>query len=50
MKIHVNKKRWRFAILNVFFAILFVFFAVFFVVISNKLDSVNAAERWRAQK
>lgn len=49
MKIHVNKKRWNFAILNVFFVILSFFFAVFFSVISNKLDSVTAADRWRGE-
>ena len=49
MKIHVNKKRWHFAILNVFFVILSVFFAVFFLVISHKLDSVAAADRWRGE-
>ena len=49
MKIHVNKKRWYYAILNVFFVFLSVFFAVFFSVISHKLDSVNAADRWRGE-
>ena len=49
MKIYVSKRRWYFAILNCFFVILTLFFTILFLVMSNKLDSIGAADRWRGE-
>ena len=49
MIIRVNKKRWHFAILNVVLLFLVLICLIAFRVISGKLDSLDAADRWRGE-
>jgi len=49
MKIHVNKKKWHFALLNGILILLFLTCAVVFARIAGTLDSIDAADRWRGE-
>lgn len=47
IKIHVNKKRWYFALLNCLLVLLALICLLVFRHIAGTLDSVHAADRWR---
>lgn len=47
IKIHVNKKRWYFALLNCVLVLLALICLLVFRHIAGTLDSVHAADRWR---
>lgn len=47
MKIHVNKRKWNFAILNLVLLILTGICVLAFACVAGTLDSVEAAVRWR---
>ena len=49
MKFRVDKRRWYFALLNVFLVILGVLCLFVFQQIAGTLDSVRAADRWKGE-
>jgi len=47
MKIHVDKRKWRFAFANGILVVLLLICVILFGIVSAQLDSIRAAERWR---
>lgn len=47
MKIHVNKRKWNFAILNLVLLLLVGICALVFAYVAGTLDSIHTADRWR---
>ena len=47
MKIHVNKRRWYLAILNLILVLFVGICALIFRQVAGTLDSIRAADRWR---
>lgn len=47
MKIHVNKRRWYFALTNLGLIVLVLICALVFGHVAGTLDSIHAAARWR---
>ncbi len=47
MKIRVDKRKWHLAILNCFLLLLFMACLIAFGILSRKLTSIDASQRWR---